>query len=63
MANGTSQALSSSLKRDQLRSVGVDIDFEDLLVAAIASVLIKSPKKRKFASPTPTLKFRSRPKV
>jgi len=31
-------------------SLGIHLDFEDLLAAAIASVVIKRPKKRKFTS-------------
>ena len=50
MANKTSQAQSGSRKRDQPRSASVDLDFEDFLVAAIASVMFKRPKKRQFAS-------------
>jgi hypothetical protein len=50
MANKTSQAQSGSPKRDQPRSASVDFDFEDLLVAAIASVMIKRPKKRNLSS-------------
>ena len=50
MANKTSQAQSGSRKRDEPRSAGVNLDFEDLLVSAITSVIIKRPKKRQFAS-------------
>jgi hypothetical protein len=49
MAN-KSQAQSGSPKRDQPKSASVDLDFEDMLVAAIASVMIKTSKKRKFVS-------------
>jgi hypothetical protein len=37
-------------KRDEQKSAGVDIDFEDLLATAIVSVAIKRPKKRTFIS-------------
>jgi hypothetical protein len=50
MANKTSQTQSGSRKRDEPRSASVDFDFEDLLVAAIASLTIKRPKKKQFAS-------------
>jgi hypothetical protein len=56
MATKTSQARSSSPKRDEPKSAGVDLDFEDLLATAIASVIIKRPKKRK-------LTFRRRPQI
>ena len=44
MANKTSQAQSGSRKRDAPRSAGVNLDFEDLLVSAITSVIIKRPE-------------------
>jgi hypothetical protein len=50
MATKTSQTRSGSPKRDEPKSAGVDVDFEDLLAAAIASVIIKRPKKRTFTS-------------
>jgi hypothetical protein len=50
MAKKTSQARSGSPKRDEPKSAGVDLDFENLLVAAVASVIIKRTKKRKFTS-------------
>ena len=50
MANKTSQAQAGSAKRDQPKSASVDLDFEDMLAAAIASVMIKKSKKRQFAS-------------
>jgi hypothetical protein len=50
MANKTSQAQAGSQKRVQPKSASVDLDFEDMLAAAIASVMIKKSKKRKFAS-------------
>jgi len=48
MATKTSQTRSSSPKRDESTSAGIHLDFEDLLAAAIASVIIKRPKKRTF---------------
>jgi hypothetical protein len=50
MATKTSQARSSSPKRDEPKSAGVDLDFEDLLATAIGSVIIKRPKKRTLTS-------------
>jgi hypothetical protein len=50
MATKISQMRSSSPKRDEPTSAGIHLDFEDLLAAAIASVIIKLPKKRKFTS-------------
>jgi hypothetical protein len=50
MAKKTSQKRSSSPKRDEPASAGIHLDFEDLLAAAIASVIIKRPKKPKFTS-------------
>jgi len=50
MAKNHSQARSNPLKRDEQKSVGVNFDFEDLLVAAIVTVVIKRPKKRTFIS-------------
>ena len=55
MAN-KSQAQSGSPKRDQPKSASVDLDFEDMLVAAIASVMIKR-RKKKICVATPTVKL------
>jgi len=43
MARKNSQARSGSPKRDQLKSAGVDIDFEDPPATVIVSVVIKRP--------------------
>jgi hypothetical protein len=41
---------SGSPRRNEQKPVRIDVDFEDLLAAAVASVIIKRPKKRKFTS-------------
>jgi hypothetical protein len=51
MAKKNSEARPGSPKRNEQKAVRIDVDFEDLLAAAaVASVIIKRPKKRKFTS-------------
>jgi hypothetical protein len=50
MAKKNLEARSGSPRRNEQRAVRIDIDFEDLLAVAVASVIIKRPKKRKFTS-------------
>jgi hypothetical protein len=50
MAKKNSEERSGSPKRNEQKAVHIDVDFEDLLAAAIVSVIIKRPKKRTFTS-------------
>jgi hypothetical protein len=50
MAKKNSEARPGSPKRNEQKAVRIDVDFEDLLAAAVASVIIKRPKKQKFTS-------------
>jgi hypothetical protein len=50
MAKKNSEARSGSPKRNEQKAVHIDFDFEDLLAAAVVSVIIKRPKKRTFTS-------------
>jgi hypothetical protein len=50
MAKENSEARSGSPKRNEQKAVRIDFDFEDLLAAAVVSVIIKRPKKRIFTS-------------
>jgi hypothetical protein len=44
------EARSGSPKRNEQKAVHIGFDFENLLAAAVASVIIKRPKKRPFSS-------------
>jgi hypothetical protein len=48
MTKKNSAARPGSPKRNEQKAVRIDVDFEDLLGAAVASVILKRPKKRKF---------------
>jgi len=48
MTKKNSEARSASPKRNEQKTAHIDFDFEDLLAAAVVSVVIKRPKKRKF---------------
>jgi len=50
MAKKNSEARSGSPKRNEQKAVHIDFDFEDLLAAAVVSVIIQRPKKRTFTS-------------
>jgi hypothetical protein len=50
MAKKNSEARPGSPKRNEQKAVRIDVDFEDLLAAAVASVIIKRPKTQKFTS-------------
>ncbi len=50
MAKKNSEARPGSPKPNEHKAVHIDFDFEDLLAAAVVSVIIKRPKKRKFTS-------------
>jgi hypothetical protein len=45
MAKKNSEARSGSPERNGQKAVRIDVDFEDLLAAAVASVIIKRPKQ------------------
>ncbi len=46
MAKKNLEAGSGS--RNERKAVHIDFDFENVLAAAVVSVIIKRPKKRKF---------------
>ncbi len=50
MAKKNSEVRSGSTKPNEQKAVGIDFDFENLLAAAVASVIIKRSKKRRFTS-------------
>lgn len=50
MAKKNLEGRSGSPRRKEQKPVRIDVDFEDLLATAVASVIIKRPKKRKFTS-------------
>jgi len=50
MAKNNLEARSGSSKRNEQKAVQLDFDFENVLAAAVASVIIKRPKKRAFTS-------------
>ncbi len=50
MAKKNSEARPGSTKPNEQKAVSIDFDFENLLAAAVASVIIKRPKKRRFTS-------------
>jgi hypothetical protein len=50
MAKKNLEGRSGSPRRNEQKPVRIDVDFEDLLAAAVASVIIKRPKKRKLTS-------------
>ncbi len=50
MAKKNSAARAGSPKPNEQKAVRIDFDFEDLLAAAVVSVIIKRPKKRTFTS-------------
>jgi hypothetical protein len=50
MAKKNLAARSGSPKRNEQKPASINFDFENLLAAAIASVIIKRPKKRRFTS-------------
>jgi len=50
MAKKNSAARAGSPKPNEQKAVSIDFDFEDLLAAAVVSVIIKRPKKRTFTS-------------
>jgi hypothetical protein len=49
-AKKNSEARSGSPKPNEQKATHIDFVFEDLLAAAVASVIIKRPKKRPFTS-------------
>jgi hypothetical protein len=50
MAKKNSEARSGSPKRNEQKAAPIDFDFEDLLAAAVVSVITKRSKKRTFSS-------------
>ena len=50
MTKKNSEARSGSPKRDEQKAVRIEVDSEDLLAAAVASVIIKRKQKRRFTS-------------
>ena len=46
--NENEQERSTRPKRDEQKAPSIDFDFENLLAAAVVSVIIKRPKKRGF---------------
>ena len=50
MAKKNLEPRSGSPKRNEQKTVQLDFDFEHLLAAAVASVIIKRPKRRQFTS-------------
>ncbi len=50
MAKKNLEARSGSPKRNDQEAAHIDFDFEDLLAAAVVSVIIKRPKKPQFTS-------------
>jgi hypothetical protein len=58
MAKKNSEARSGSPKRNEQKAARIDVDFEDLLGAAIASVIIKRQKNASFP-PDASRKFSS----
>jgi hypothetical protein len=50
MAKKNSETRSGSPKPNEQNAVSIDFDFEDLLAAAVVSVITKRPKKRTFTS-------------
>jgi len=47
MAKKNLEARTGSPKRGEQKAVQLDFDFENLLAAAVVSVVIKRPQKRK----------------
>lgn len=50
MAQKNLEGRAGSPRRNEQKPVRIDVDLEDLIAAAVASVIIKRPKKRKFTS-------------
>jgi hypothetical protein len=50
MAKKNLEARSGSPKRNDQKAAHINFDFEDLLAAAVVSVIIKRPKQPKFTS-------------
>jgi hypothetical protein len=50
MAKKNSEARSGPPRRNEQKAVRINFDFEDLLAAAVVSIIIKPPKKRTFTS-------------